>query len=241
VTFKLIPAIDIIDGQLVRLYKGDYGQVTQYQKTPLAMAQHYQAMGLKHIHVVDLNGAKGGQLVNLTTIQSIIKATDLTVQVGGGVRSPEHIEDLLSIGVSAIIIGSLLVHDFELATHLIHAFPHKIIAGLDVQGDHIAAHGWTETSDISLADMLKKLAGFPLNSIVTTDIQKDGTFEGPNVKLYQQMSQLTNHNVIASGGVASINDITTLAALKVPQLQGCIVGKAIIEGRINPADTRAFQ
>ena len=141
------------------------------------MALNYQNMGLDYIHIVDLNGAKDGKLTNLDTIQEIVQKTGLTVRVGGGVRHVTHVETLLNVGVSAVIIGSLFVKDLDLALDIVQQFPNQVIAGLDIQGDCIASHGWTETSSITLDDMLKTLDSVKLHSIVTTDIQKDGTFE----------------------------------------------------------------
>ena len=235
-TFRLIPAIDIIDGQLVRLYKGDYNQQTTYAKSPVEMAQEYQQMGFDHIHVVDLNGAKDGELTNLETIKSITSIPGLSVQVGGGVRSIDHVDALIQANVSAVIIGSLWVKDFSLAASIARQFHNKIIAGLDVHGLTLATHGWTETSTIQLNDIMAQLSDLDLHSIVTTDISKDGTFKGPNIDLYKQMLPMTNHPIIASGGVSTIDDVIALKKLNAPNLTGCIVGKAIIEGRITTAD-----
>jgi phosphoribosylformimino-5-aminoimidazole carboxamide ribotide isomerase len=235
-SFRLIPAIDIIDGGLVRLYKGDYAQQTSYTTTPLEMALVYQEMGLDYIHIVDLNGAKDGDLTNLNTIRQIVEETGLTVQVGGGVRNVHHVETLLNVGVSAVIIGSLFVKNLDLALDIVQKFPNQIIAGLDIQGDCIASHGWTETSTITLDYILSILNQEKLHSIVTTDIQKDGTFEGPNVALYKQMANKTYHSIVASGGVASINDVIALKHLTLTNVVGCIVGKAIIEGKITKDD-----
>ena len=235
-SFKLIPAIDIIDGQLVRLHQGDYNKKTTYDTSPQDMAKQYIDMGCNYIHVVDLNGAVDGDLTNLHTIQSITALPDVTVQVGGGVRSVQHVEQLLSAGVSAIIIGSLWVKDFELAASIAHQYPNKIIAGLDVHGMALATHGWTKTSDVSLHDFMTRLIEIPLHSIITTDISKDGTFEGPNIDLYKTMASLTKHEIIASGGVSDIDDVIGLKQLSLQNLGGVIVGKAIIEGRIGVDD-----
>ena len=239
-SFQLIPAIDILDGQLVRLYKGQYDQATQYLQTPVDMAMYYQSLGLNRIHVVDLNGAKDGALVNQSVIQRIANIPGITLQVGGGVRHMDHIDALLSYGVSAVIIGSLFVSNLELAIACIHQYPHQIIAGLDIQNDYLATHGWIETSQVSLLDMLSTLSAHPIQSIITTDIQKDGTMQGPNVSLYQQMATATSHPIIASGGVSAIDDVRQLQQLNLPNLHGCIVGRAIIEGHISPEDIMAL-
>ena len=238
--FRLIPAIDIIDGGLVRLYKGDYDQVTEYDMTPVEMALYYQSLGFTYVHVVDLNGAKDGQLVNLDVIRSIAEIPNLSIQVGGGVRSLDHVEMLLDCGVSAVIVGSLFVKDFDLAVRMVHHFPDHIIAGLDILNGRLASHGWTEHSSIELNDFLNRLDDLPLHSIVTTDISKDGTFEGPNVQLYNDMSSISQHNIIASGGVSNISDVQELKQLNIKNIVGCIVGKAIIEGKITQNDVKDF-
>ncbi|RAP24080.1 1-(5-phosphoribosyl)-5-[(5-phosphoribosylamino)methylideneamino]imidazole-4-carboxamide isomerase [Candidatus Marinamargulisbacteria bacterium SCGC AG-343-K17] len=238
--FSLIPAIDIIDGGLVRLFKGDYDQITEYDMSPLDMAYYYVSLGFKYIHVVDLNGAKDGHLTNLEVIRSIAEIPDLMVQVGGGVRNHQHIETLLDAGVSAVIVGSLFVKDFDLACQMASDFPGHIIAGLDILDDHLAAHGWTERSDLTLETILTQLSDTPLHSIVTTDISKDGTFEGLNFDLYHRMSSLSAHHIIASGGVSTISDVIQLRDMKLPNVTGCIVGKAIIEGKIKQEDITEF-
>ena len=235
-TLKLIPAIDIIDGGLVRLYKGDYSKKTTYDQSPVEMALHYQSLGFKQIHVVDLNGAKNGSLVNINVIKAIAESTQLNIQVGGGIRSMDHVYALFECGVANVIIGSLFVKDYELAIEIVQAFPKKIIAGLDILNGRLASHGWTEQSSIELNGFLSKLADQPLHAIITTDISKDGTFEGLNLDLYRKMATLTHHLIIASGGVSSIQDVQELKNLNCPNIVGCIVGKAIIEGKISQHD-----
>jgi len=238
--FSLIPAIDIIDQQLVRLTKGDYNQVTTYDMLPIEMAFHYQSLGFNYIHVVDLNGAKDGALINLDVIRSIASISGLTVQVGGGIRSKEHIALLLNSGVSFVILGSLLVQDFNLSKDLIHSFPEQVIAGLDIIDGNLATHGWLEQSSVHIEDMVRELDSLPIHSIVSTDISKDGTFEGLNLQLYQQLSTLTKHSIIASGGVSSISDVIQLRDMSIPNVTGCIVGKAIIEEKISAIDVKQF-
>tara|TARA_Y100001935_G_C17309740_1_gene514974 strand:+ start:426 stop:1151 length:726 start_codon:yes stop_codon:yes gene_type:complete len=239
-SFRLIPAIDIIDGGLVRLYKGDYQQVTEYEMSPFDMAIYYQSLGFRYIHVVDLNGAKDGQLVNLDVIRSIAGIPNLEIQVGGGVRSEAHIKTLLDCGVSAVIIGSLFVKDYDLAIRLVQTFPDHVIAGLDILNGTLASHGWTEQSNLKLIDFLNQLSDQPLHSIVTTDISKDGTFEGLNLDLYNEMASLTCHSIVASGGVSSIQDVKQLRNMHHSNITGCIVGKAIIEGKITQDDVIDF-
>ena len=239
-TFKIIPAIDIIDGNLVRLYKGDYDMVTSYEQTPKEMALYYQSLGLNYIHVVDLNGAKDGDLINLDVIRSIAELPNIQIQVGGGIRTPDHIQLLLDAGVSAVIIGSMFVQDFTLASQLTTQYPNQVIAGLDILHNKLASHGWTKSSSMTIDDMLKSLVDLPLHSIVSTDISKDGTFEGLNYDFYQRLSDLSSHPIIASGGVSTIDDVINLRNLNLPNMNGCIVGKAIIEGRLSKSDIENF-
>ena len=237
---KLIPAIDIIDGKLVRLFKGDYDQKTEYDRSPYDMARYYQDLGLTHIHVVDLNGAVDGKLTNLAVIEEIARIDGLFVQVGGGVRSIEHIDTLVNHGVDVVIIGSLLVNNFDMGIQLVHSFPKKVIAGLDILNNFLASHGWKETSTINIHDFIQQLNLHPFHSIVSTDISKDGTFSGLNLDLYRSIAALSNHSIVASGGVKSIQDLVDLRDLNLDNVSACIVGKAIIEGRITERDVSEF-
>ena len=239
-SLQIIPAIDIIDTQLVRLYQGQYDQVTTYANTPLDMAKQYQDMGLNHIHIVDLNGAKDGTLVNLKTIEAISRIPNISIQVGGGIRTKEHIQRLLDIGVKGLIVGSMFVDQFKKASEYVQLFPNQIIAGLDVYNNCLATHGWTDHSSIQINEFLNQLNALPIQSIVTTDIQKDGTFNGPNIQLYQNMAKHTKHPIIASGGVSSIQDLYQLEDAAIAPLKGCIVGKAMIEGKITQQELMAF-
>ena len=225
---------------MVRLYQGDYNQVTKYNASPVDIARYYLSLGFNYIHEVDLNGAKDGALTNLDVIKSIANLPGLMIQVGGGVRSQEHVQKLLAVGVSSVIVGSLFVQDYELAIQIVQDFPGKIIAGLDILDGCLATHGWTQPSQISLDVMIGQLSNLPLHSIVTTDISKDGTFEGLNVDLYRHMSTISTHSIVASGGVSTISDVIGLRDMNFPNVTGCIVGKAIIEGKITKDDVVSF-
>ena len=204
------------------------------------MACYYQSLGLDNIHVVDLNGAVDGLLTNIDVISMIASIDGLTVQVGGGVRSIDHVQQLLDCGVDHVIIGSLFVKDFDLCVEISQAFPNKIIAGLDILNDFLATHGWKETSNIRIHDFIQRLDTLPLHSIVSTDISKDGTFLGLNLDLYRSISTLSSHSITASGGVSTIEDLVLLRELNAPNIFGCIVGKAIIEGKITEVDVKRF-
>ena len=237
---QLIPAIDIIDGQLVRLVQGDYNQKTVYAESPKQMAAYYQSIGLSHIHVVDLNGATDGTLVNLSVIESILEIPNITIQVGGGIRSIDHANALFDCGVSQIIIGSLLIDNFTEAANIINSYPNQVIAGLDIKDNHIATHGWKTIAPVTIAELFSQLDPLPIHSIITTDISRDGTFSGANAELYQSLAPKTGHNLIASGGVDSIDNIYLLKNLDIPNLSACVVGKAIIEEKISSKQIQEF-
>ena len=225
---------------MVRLYQGDYDQKTGYSKSPHGMAQYYQSIGLTHIHVVDLNGAVDAHLVNSDVIRSILDVQGITIQVGGGIRTMAHAQTLFELGVTNIIIGSLLFQNFELTVDIINAFPGKVIIGLDLKNGAVATNGWTTSVEDSLTDIFDRLNPLPIHSIVSTDISRDGTFTGLNTELYSQLDSLSTHSIVASGGVSTIKDIIELESAQLAQLSGCIVGKAIIEDRITPSDVHQF-
>jgi phosphoribosylformimino-5-aminoimidazole carboxamide ribotide isomerase len=240
-SIAIVPAIDIIDGQLVRLREGRYDAVTTYPTHPVDMAKRYRDdYGLTHIHIVDLNGAVDGQLTNLSTIQAIANLPNISVQVGGGVRHMNHCRQLVDSGVDAVIIGSLIASNFATFTTCVTTFPDRIIAGLDIKNDCLAVSGWTTETQLGIPDLATALNALPLHSIISTDIARDGTFGGLNLDLYTTLSDACRHRIIASGGVASIEDIMALRALNRPNIVGCIVGKAIIEGRITADDIRSL-
>ena len=228
---ELIPAIDIIDGRCVRLTKGDYEQKTVYGD-PLDMARHFEAIGYRRLHVVDLDGAKSHHIVNSDVLRRITSETRLAVDFGGGIKTDEDIEQAFQSGALQVTIGSVAVtkpHVFERWLH--HYGAEKIILGADVRQGKISINGWKEDSTEDLLPFLKRYVDMGVRHVLCTEISKDGTLSGPATLLYKEvMSQYPHINLIASGGVSSIDDIKALHAAGIPAV---VFGKAIYEGRIN--------
>ncbi len=229
----LYPAIDLLDGQCVRLYKGDFEQVTAYGNDPVAVAQSYKDQGAEWLHLVDLSGAKNPENRQIDMIEKIIKATDLKVQTGGGIRSEEEITALLDAGASRVVIGSMLVKDPIKTEEIIQTMdPEKITLAMDVILQdkiwHLAVAGWQETSPWKLNDVLENYRDYGLKHVLCTDISRDGTMQGSNTELYRVMKLDFDHlDIQASGGVSSLDD---LQAAKKANAAGVIVGKALYEG-----------
>lgn len=227
---KIIPAIDLLDGQAVRLQKGDYSKKTIYNHNPLEEARKFKDAGFTHIHVVDLNGAKSGRFENLPIIRAMIDELGLSVQTGGGVRKAEDIELLIENGVSGVICSSMAVKNSADWLKAIKTYPDKMILGLDLKDGKMAYGGWLETSDAPIELFLKPMISAGLRTVLSTDIARDGMLSGPNVEMYQLLQQsFPNLNWIASGGVSSLKD---LVDLKNQKLFGVVVGKAYYEGNI---------
>lgn len=229
----IIPAIDILDGRVVRLTQGRYDKVEFYEKTPVEFAKYFVDNGIKRIHLVDLDGAKDGTLVNRHVFESIRKNVSCELELGGGIRTHDNAKALLDIGINYLILGSLLIKNFELAKTIIHQFPKQIIAGIDTKDNKVSIEGWLEGSQQSAETLLESLENLPLNSIIYTDIAKDGTLEGPNIEGLQNICQKTTHPVIASGGIGCLEDIQLIQNLQLKQIQGIIVGKAILSGKLS--------
>ncbi|MFC1771160.1 1-(5-phosphoribosyl)-5-[(5-phosphoribosylamino)methylideneamino]imidazole-4-carboxamide isomerase [Candidatus Margulisiibacteriota bacterium] len=234
--FEVIPAIDILNGKVVRLTKGDYDQVDHYPFTPAELACEYERAGARRIHLVDLDGARSGELVNLESVKQIRKAVSCKLEYGGGLRSKEKIERLFSIGINYLILGSFLIKEPQLAYSYIKEFPNKIIAGLDAKNGLVAVEGWKETSTVNVREIISKLNDYPLESIIYTDISRDGTLAGPNIPGLKQVCAKSNIPVIASGGISSLRDIEKVAELEKMGVMGCITGKALLAGKIQLQD-----
>ena len=227
---KIIPAIDLLDGQAVRLQKGDYDKKTLYNINPVEEAAKFKDAGFNHIHVVDLNGAKSGNFENLPIIKKIISDLGLSVQTGGGVRSADDIHLLLDAGLNGIICSSMAVKKPDEWMTAVKSQPGKMILGLDLKDGKMAYGGWLETSDTPIEEFLNPMIEAGLQTVLSTDIARDGMLSGPNVEMYANLQKrFPQLNWIASGGVSSIND---LHKLKEHQLHGVVVGKAYYEGRI---------
>lgn len=229
---ELIPAIDIIDGQCVRLTKGDYDQKTVYRDSPAEVAKEFEQIGFKRLHVVDLDGAKSKHIVNDQVLQAITTETKLTVDFGGGIKTDEDIEKAFAAGASMVTVGSIAVTNPELFIGWLEKYgPERMILGADVRHGKISINGWKEDSEEDLLPFLKKYIDAGVRNVLCTEISKDGTLSGPAIDLYQKMmAEYPQLHLIASGGVSSIDDIKALDAAGIPAV---VFGKAIYEGRID--------
>ena len=220
---KIFPAIDLYGGKAVRLYKGNYNEMTVYSDNPVEIAMDFKAQGAKFMHVVDLEGAKTGDTPNLETIKKIISATDLFTEVGGGIRSLEVINKYVTAGVNRVILGTSAVTDREFLVKALELYGDKIAVGVDIKDGFVAIKGWTEKSEFDGFEFIKEMQDLGVKTIICTDISKDGAMQGANHALYKKLSEELIINVIASGGVSSIDDIIKL---KDKNVYGAIVGKA---------------
>ena len=226
----IYPAIDLYGGKAVRLYKGDYAQMTVYSDDPVSVARDFAAAGASHIHLVDLEGAKIGKPANLDTIAKIVEATGLFAEVGGGIRDMETVDSYLSIGVSRVILGTAAVKNPVFLQAALDKYGEKIAVGVDLKDGFVAIKGWTETSDLKAEDFFEKMQNMGVKTIICTDISRDGAMKGANRELYRELSSKFAIDLIASGGVSSMEDVTALAEMK---LHGAIIGKAYYIGAVD--------
>ena len=225
----IIPAIDLIDGKAVRLVKGDYGKVTVYSDDPAGVAESFEREGAKLLHVVDLDGAKDGTTANFDTVAEIIRRTGLSVEIGGGIRDIERIKKYMDVGVDRVIIGTAAVTDTDFLSEAVRLYGERIVVGVDVKDGYEAIKGWLEVSELTCVDFCERLSGMGVNTVICTDISKDGMMSGTNIELYRELSERFGMNIIASGGVSSIDDVKKLVEM---DIYGAIVGKAIYTGAI---------
>ena len=226
----IFPAIDLYDGKAVRLYKGDYNQMTVYSENPPALAEAFREAGATHMHLVDLEGAKTGETPNLETIRSIREAVPLFIEVGGGVRSMEVVERYLDAGLDRVILGTAAVTDPAFLRAAVSKHGEKIAVGVDIKDGKVAIRGWTEKSAFDAFAFCRELQKIGVRTIICTDVSKDGAMQGTNRALYGELSKELNIDIIASGGVSTIEDIKALRALN---LYGAIIGKAYYTGAID--------
>jgi len=226
----IYPAIDLYAGKAVRLYKGDYAQMTVYSECPAEVAKAFAEAGASHIHLVDLEGAKKGQPANLETIAGIINAADLFVEVGGGIRNLETVEQYLAIGVDRVILGTAAVTDPDFLEAALAKYGEKIAVGVDLKDGFVAIKGWTETSALTADAFFAKMEALGVKTVICTDISRDGAMKGTNRELYRALSQKYAIDLIASGGVSTLEDVQALAAM---DLHGAIIGKAYYIGAID--------
>ncbi len=229
---KIFPAIDLYDNKAVRLLKGDYAQMTVYSDDPVAVAKNFENKGAKYIHVVDLAGAKEGKPVHLDVVQRIAQNTSLFIEIGCGIRNMQTVDGYLSAGASRVILGTAAVTDEAFLRSALQKYGEKIAVGADVADGKIAIKGWLEKSAYSLDEFLTKMQNLGVKTVICTDVSKDGAMKGPNCDLYKHIAQTYSLEVVASGGVSSIEDIKTL---KEAGAHGAIVGKAYYIGAIDLA------
>jgi phosphoribosylformimino-5-aminoimidazole carboxamide ribotide isomerase len=236
----LFPAIDLKDGQCVRLKLGDMKEATVFSDDPAAQARTFEAQGFEYLHVVDLNGAFAGKSINGAAVDSILAAVKFPVQLGGGIRSLAQIEDWLNRGVTRVILGTVAVRDPALVREAAAKFPGRVAVGIDARGGRVAVEGWAETSELTTAEMAKRFEGAGVAAIIYTDIDRDGVLGGINWEATFALARATMIPVIASGGLASMDDIRILASPRAQVLEGAISGRALYDGRIDPREALAI-
>jgi len=232
----IFPAIDIKDGVCVRLIKGDYRQITSYENTPIDQATKYFQNGFNNIHIVDLDGALHGNPVNSIIIKEIIKKIKSKIQIGGGIRTIDDISRWVEMGVDKVVMGTAAVENIELLETACNKFKNKIAVALDVKDGFIALSGWTKRTNISAIDFIKKIQDFGVSRIIYTDINRDGTKQGPNIKDTVELSSKSTIPLVISGGVSSLEDIKKIKSLSDSNIEGVIVGKSIYDGDIKISD-----
>ena len=233
---EIIPAIDLLEGRCVRLYQGDYAQSQVFNDNPAEVAKQWADQGASRLHVVDLDGAKVGKLVNKDAIAAIAQAVSIPVQVGGGLRDRTSVSQLLDLGVQRVIIGTVAVEQPQLVQDLCQEFPGQIVVGIDARNGLVATRGWLETSEVAAIDLAQQMAQLGAAAIIYTDIHRDGTLSGPNLEALRELASAISIPVIASGGVSSITDLLSLLALEPLGVSGAIVGRAIYTGDVSLRD-----
>src|SRR5258708_29772288 len=228
----ILPAIDIKSGQCVRLYQGDYNRVTSYDADPVQVARRWQSAGASWLHVVDLDGAAAGQPVNVEVIRRMRESTVLRIELGGGMRSLVHIQHMFDLGIDRIILGTVALTDRALLQEALASWGERIAVGLDARAGLVAIAGWRETSQVQVTSLEVELRKSGVQRFIYTDIARDGALKGPNLDALREMQQVISYPLIASGGVSSLEDLRSLAALGI---EGAIVGKALYAGTVDLA------
>ena len=230
---KIFPAIDIKDKKCVRLLRGDFENQTTYEQSPFAQALKYKDVGFLNLHMVDLDGALSGELVNLEIIEKIIKKLNISIEIGGGIRSIDKIQAYIDIGVDKVVLGSAAIKDPDFLRQACEKFKGKIVLGLDAKKGKLSVSGWKETINQTAEDYLKNVNSYGFVRVIYTDIDRDGTKTEPNIEETISIAKISSAPVVVSGGVSSINDVKKIKALKKFNIEGVIVGKAIYDGDIN--------
>ncbi len=226
----IFPAIDLYDGKAVRLYKGNYNEMTVYSDKPLAVARDFEKKGASYIHMVDLEGAKDGTTPNLDIVRAVARETSLRVEIGGGIRSMATVDKYISAGVYRVILGTAAVTDRAFLEEALSKYGEKIAVGADIKDGCVAIQGWLEKSEITCDDFFADMQELGVKTVICTDISKDGAMRGTNLALYRSLSERFSIDIVASGGVSTLDDIRALRAM---ELYGAIVGKAYYIGAIN--------
>jgi len=229
---EIIPAIDLLEGRCVRLYQGDYAQAQTFDENPIAVARQWAEQGATRLHVVDLDGAKAGHPVNVQAIAAIVRAVDIPVQVGGGLRDQASVATLLSEGVQRVILGTVAVEQPQLVHQLCETFPGQIVVGIDARNGQVATRGWLETSTVTATDLAQQMATAGVAAVIYTDIHRDGTLQGPNLDALRELAIAAPVPIIASGGMSSVTDLLSLLALEPLGVNGVIIGRALYTGDI---------
>jgi phosphoribosylformimino-5-aminoimidazole carboxamide ribotide isomerase len=235
----VIPAIDLLDGHCVRLHQGDYDQVTRFSDDPVEQALDWQRQGASRLHLVDLDGARSGEPVNDAVIRRITSALSIPVQLGGGVRSAERADDLLSFGLDRVILGTVAIEQPSLVRDLAARHPGRIVVGIDARDGRVATRGWLEESAVLATDLAASFAGSGIAAIISTDIATDGTLAGPNLEALRQMALASPVPVIASGGIGELSHLRSLLSLAPLGVEGVIVGRALYDGRVDLGEALA--
>lgn len=227
---KIFPAIDLYGGKAVRLYKGDYNQMTVFSDSPVSVAESFRGGGAEHLHIVDLEGAKTGRTSNAGLVNEIVRSSGLRVQIGGGIRDENVIKSFLDAGAARVILGTAAVTNRDFLDKAVSKYGEKIAVGVDIRGESIAIKGWTETAPLNYLDFFRRLEKIGVQTVICTDISKDGAMKGTNLPLYSELSKLFEIDIIASGGISSLSDIGALREMKI---YGAILGKALYTGDIS--------
>ncbi len=230
---EIIPAIDLLEGNCVRLNQGDYNRVTHFNKDPVKQALAWQSQGARRLHLVDLDGAKTGLPINDSCIREIVRALNIPIQIGGGIRTVERTEELINLGLDRVILGTVAIENPDLVKNLAKRNPGKIVIGIDAKRGKVATHGWINQSNILATELAKSFQGSGIEAIISTDISTDGTLQGPNLEAMKEIATASNIPVIASGGIGSISDLLSLVALKPYGITGVIIGRALYDGAVD--------